>query len=141
MSKAMSKLACVAALAASASAAAQTPIPDLRRTWKGDSETIVLGGGNAHHMATQSSEPELRSVPFTFTVDKQDGRRFSGTFASPRNSSKEIGVVSRSGSIFLVDVEGFTHGTMLAPNQIELCYLKQSPDARIASCTMLTKQQ
>jgi hypothetical protein len=138
----MSKLAGIlmlAALTAAASAAAQTSIPDLRGTWKGDSETIVLGGGNAHHTATQSSEPELRSVPFTFTIDKQDGRRFSGTFASPRGSSEEIGVVSRSGSIFLVDVEGFTHGTMLAPNQMEICYLKQSPDARIASCTMLTK--
>ncbi len=136
-------IACIvtlAALTAAAEAGAQTSIPDLHGTWKGDSETIVLGGGNRHHAATQSSEPELRSVPFTFTIDKQDGRRFSGTYTSPRGSSKEIGVVSRSGSLFLVDAEGFTHGTMLASNQMELCYLKRSKDARVASCTILTKQ-
>lgn len=52
-----------------APAFAQTKIPDLRGTWKGDSESIVLGGGNAHHSPTVQ-EPELRSVPFTLTVDK-----------------------------------------------------------------------
>jgi hypothetical protein len=128
------------ALATTMSASAQT-IPDLRGTWKGDSESIVLGGGNIHHAPAQSSEePEFRSVPFTFTVDKQDGRRFSGTFASPRSSSKEIAVVARTGTIYMVDAEGFTHGTLIAPNQMELCYLKQSPDARLASCALLTKQ-
>lgn len=144
----MSKLMCqvvlalvlsLAALATSAPARAQT-IPDLRGTWKGDSESIVLGGGNIHHTPTQSSEePEFRSLPFTLTVDKQDGRRFSGTFASPRNNSKSVAVIARSGAIYLVDAEGYTHGTLIAPNQMELCYLKQSPDARVASCVLLTK--
>ncbi len=130
----------LAALAAAASAAAQTPIPDLRGTWKGDSETIVLGGGNVHHGATQSSEPEMRSVSFTLTIDKQDGRRFAGTFSSARGSSKVIAVMSRTGTIYLADVEGYSHGTMLAPNRMELCYLKRAPDARVASCVELTKQ-
>ena len=31
-------------------------------------------------------------------------------------------------------------GTMLAPNRMELCYMRQSPDARVASCTEMTKQ-
>jgi hypothetical protein len=139
---AMSKLAWIVMLAvlAAAPCAAQDAIPDLRGTWKGDSESIVLGGGNAHHPATQPAEPELRSVSFTLTIDKQDGRRFSGTFSSARSSSKVIAVISRKGTIFLADVEGFTNGTMLAPNRMELCYLKQSPDARIASCVELTKQ-
>jgi hypothetical protein len=139
---AMSKFAWVVTLAvlAAAPAAAQTAIPDLRGTWKGDSESIVLGGGNAHHLATQSAEPELRSVPFTLTIDKQDGRRFSGTFSSARSSSKVIAVISRGGAILLADAEGFTNGTLLAPNRMELCYLKQSPDARIASCVELTEQ-
>ncbi len=138
----MSKFAWIVTLAvlAAAPAAAQSAIPDLRGTWKGDSESIVLGGGNAHHTATQSSEPELRSVSFTLTVDKQDGRRFSGSFASPRGSSKIIAVIARSGTIYLSDVEGITNGTLLAPNRMELCYLKQAPDARIASCVELTKQ-
>jgi hypothetical protein len=29
---------------------------------------------------------------------------------------------------------------MLAPNRMELCYMRQAPDARVASCTEMTKQ-
>lgn len=138
----MSKLAWIVmlgALATSTTAVAQIAAPDLRGTWRGDSESIVLGGGNTHHTATLANEPELRSVSFTLTIDKQDGRRFSGTFSSARGGSKAIGVISRSGTIYMVDAEGYTHGTMLTPNNMELCYLKQSPDARVASCVELTK--
>lgn len=139
----MSKPACafaLIALAAVSTAAAQSAVPDLRGTWKGESESIVLGGGNAHHAVTSASEPELRSVAFTLTIDKQDGRRFSGTFSSPRGGSKVVAVMSRGGTIFLADAEGFSNGTMLGPDRMELCYLKHGADARIASCVELTKQ-
>lgn len=139
----MSKIAWIVALgtlAAASSAAAQTAIPDLRGIWKGESESIVLGGGNPHHSATPSNEPQLRSSPFTLTVDMQDGRRFSGTFSSPRSSEQVIAVISRNGTIFLADDEGYTQGTILAPDRIELCFLHVSTEARIASCTELTRQ-
>ena len=139
----MSKPACafaIIALATVSTAAAQSAVPDLRGTWKGESQSIVLGGGIAHHAVTSASEPELRSVAFTLTIDKQDGRRFSGIFSSPRGGSKVVAVMSRGGTIFLADAEGFSNGTMLAPDRMELCYLKHGPDARIASCVELTKQ-
>jgi hypothetical protein len=103
MRRLTSKLPCFVTLAALTSASlalAQAAIPDLRGTWKGESESIVLGAGNPHHSGTAAQEPELRSVPFTLTIDKQDGRRFSGTFSSARGSSKVVAVVSRSGAIF-----------------------------------------
>jgi hypothetical protein len=142
----MSKLACIFACAVLVAlpalpAAAQTAIPDLRGIWKGESESIIVGGGNPHHAPGQADEPQLRSVPFTLTVDKQDGRRFSGTFSSARSSEKIVAVISRKGTIFLADDEGYTNGTMLAPNQMELCYLHVSSASRIASCLELTKQQ
>jgi hypothetical protein len=138
----MAKLAWMvtAAVLAALPAVAETAIPDLRGTWKGDSESIVLGGGNPHHTPATPPEPQLRSVPFTLTVDKQEGRRFSGTFASPRSTEKVIAVVSRGGAILMADDEGYTHGILLAPNRMELCYLHVSAAARIASCTELTKQ-
>jgi hypothetical protein len=140
----MSKLAwivVVSALTASVvPAAAETAIPDLRGTWKGESESLVLGGGNDHHTATRPVEPELRSVPFTLTIEKQDGRRISGTFSSPRSSEKVLAVISRNGTILMVDNEGYTIGSILQPNRIELCYMHVSAAARLASCTELTKQ-
>jgi hypothetical protein len=130
----MSKLALIAALVALAvaPAAAQNALvqgaqtqglfPDLRGTWKGDSETIVLGNGNSHHPPATSQEPRLTSVPFTLTVERQEGRRFSGT-------------------LFVVDDDGYDFATMLGPNRMEMCYLHVAPDSRIASCAELTRQE
>jgi hypothetical protein len=105
----------LAALAAAPSAA-ETAIPDFRGIWKGESESIILDGGNSHHPATQSNEPQLRSVSFTLTIDRQDGRRFSGTFSSARSSEKVIAVISRTGAILLADdARTEPHGTLPSP--------------------------
>jgi hypothetical protein len=139
----MSKIAwtlMLATLTIGPAAVAQTAIPDLRGTWKGDSESIIMGGGNPHHAAPPSATPRLNTIAFTLTVDRQDGRRFSGTFSSARGNDPIIGVISRGGAIYVVDDDGYTVGTVLAPNKVELCYMMQSPAARIASCTELTKQ-
>jgi hypothetical protein len=122
-------------------AAAQQAVPDLRGTWKGESESVVRGGGNIHHVpATGPDEPRFTSVPFTLVVDKQDGRRFSGTFSSARYTETVIAVLSRAGTIYMVDDDAYAWGTLLAPNRMELCYLHQAAATRIASCTELTKQ-
>jgi hypothetical protein len=51
-----------------------------------------------------------------------------------------IAVISRTGTIHLADVEGYTQGSLLAPDRLELCYLYVSPAARVASCAELSKQ-
>src|SRR6266699_14691 len=91
----MSKLAWIGffAILTAAPASAQTAIPDLRGTWKGNSESIILGAGNPHHAAAPSDQPRLNSVAFTATIDKQDGRRFSGTFSSLRGADQAALVV------------------------------------------------
>jgi hypothetical protein len=105
----MSRLAWIvllATLTAAPAAAQQGAIPDLRGTWKGTSESIILGAGNPHHAAPAQAEPRLNSVEFTMTVDKQDGRRFSGTFSSPRGNDKFVAAISRNNTIFVVDDDG-----------------------------------
>jgi hypothetical protein len=73
----MLKLAWIPLLSALAiaPAIAETAIPDLRGTWTGESESIVLGRGNPHHRGKAAAEPRLSSVKFTMTIDKQDHRR------------------------------------------------------------------
>ena len=139
----VSKLTWISVLAALAAvpATAETAIPDLRGTWTGESESIVLGGANPHHATgTPAPEPRLSSIAFTMTIDKQDGRRFSGKFTSARTSDTIIAVLSRSGSIYMVDDDGYTVGTMLAPNRMELCYMHLAPATRVVSCTEMTKR-
>ena len=137
----MPKLAWIVALGliAAVPAAAETAVPDLRGTWKGNSESVVSGGANPHH-ATQSAETRFDTIPFTLTVDKQDGRRFSGKFFSAHTTDEVVAVIGRNGSIYMADDDGYTVGTLLAPNRIELCYMHSSSGAKVASCTELTKQ-
>ena len=128
-----------------APALAQTPaqgsIFDLRGTWKGQSESVVFGAGNdPHHGSHKEGVTRFTSQSFTMTIDKQDGRRFSGTFSSERHTETFIGVVARSGTIFRVDHDGYAVGTLLAPNRWESCYLHLSAALRVASCTEFTKQ-
>jgi hypothetical protein len=80
----MSKLAWIITFAVFSvtPAAAESAIPNLLGTWKGESESIVMGPGNAHHSAAPAAGPRLNSITFTMTIDKQDGRRFSGAFTS-----------------------------------------------------------
>jgi hypothetical protein len=144
----MLKLAWIVTFAGlmSAPVLAQTPaqgsIPDLRGTWKGESESVVFGAGDHQHHGSGPREDATRftSQPFTMTIDKQDGRRFSGTFSSERHTETVIGVVSRSGRIFMVDDDGYDVATLLAPNRLEMCYLHLSAASRVASCTEFTKQ-
>jgi hypothetical protein len=122
-------------------AAAQTSFPDVRGTWKGDSESIVGGNANPHHQTGQQQETRFSTQAFTLTIDKQDGRRFSGTFVSARATEPIIGVISQTGTLFIADTDGYTYGTMLGPDKLEICYLQSGASGRVASCTVLTKQQ
>ena len=141
----MPRFACIVMLVAllAAPAGAQTAVPDMRGTWKGTSESIAMGGEHPHHpagQAPQPSQPRLDHTAFTMTVDMQDGRRFSGTFSSARANDKFIAVISHNNTIYLVDDDGYTIGTMLAPNRVEICYMMLTPAVHVASCTELTKQ-
>ncbi len=122
------------------SALAEGPIPDLRGTWKRTSESIVYGSGSPQHAGTQSNQPEYRSVDFTLTIDRQEGRRFSGTFASAKRTETVLAIISRTGVIHMVDDDGIDTAALLAPDRMEICYLMQAPPSRVASCTELTKQ-
>jgi hypothetical protein len=43
------------------------------------------------------------------------------SWTSARSSETIIAVISRTGAIDMVDDDGYTIGTVLAPNRIEMC--------------------
>ena len=120
------------AMLAAIPAAAQTSFPDLHGTWRGDSESIISDSGNPHHPGPSQSEPRLTSVPFTLTIDKQDGRRFSGTFSSPRDAESVIGVITRAGNLLFVDTDGYASGTLLGPDRLEARFFQIATYGRVA---------
>jgi hypothetical protein len=121
--------------------ALDTPRPKTRSLGFPTGSPAVLPGSGGAGSAGGNGITGEALVYLALTVDKQDGRRFSGTFSSARSSEKVIAVISRNGTIFLADDEGYTTGTLLTPNRLELCYLHVSSTSRIASCAELTKQQ
>ena len=138
----MSRLAPIAlfALFAATPGAAQNA-PDLRGTWKGESEAIVWGKSTKHQPpAEPADQARLISVPLTLTINKQDGRRFSATLSSPRANEVVVGVISRTGTIFIADDDGTDYVTLLGPDKIEICHLHATTETRNAACAELTRQ-
>jgi hypothetical protein len=127
-------------LFAATPAAAQSA-PDLRGTWKGESEAIVWGKPIPHHPPVQQTDPvRLTNVSFTLKIDNQDGRRFSATLSSERANETLVGVISRTGTIFLADDDGTDYATLLGPDRMEICHLRTGTETRIASCAEFTRQ-
>lgn len=136
----VSRLAPIAlfALFAATPVAAQSA-PDLRSTWKGESEAIIWGKSSKHQPpAEPTDQARLINVPLTLAIDKQDGRCFSATLSSPRASELLVGIVSRT--IFLADDDGTDYATLLGPDRIEICHLRSETETRQAACAELTRQ-
>jgi hypothetical protein len=79
-------------------------------------------------------------VPLTLTINKQDGRRFSATLSSQRANELLVGVISRTGTIFLADDDGTDYATLLGPDKIEICHQRSDTETRHAACAELTRQ-
>lgn len=73
------------------------------------------------------------------TVDSKTAAVSPARFRPPRQH-KFVAVVSCNNTIFVVDDDGYTVGTVLAPNRMEWCYMHLSQATRLVSCTELTKQ-
>ena len=85
-------------------------------------------------------------APVPYQIAPYEGAFSPGRRASNGDNSTERVLVavtsnfSRTGRLFLADVEGYASATILAPDRMELCYLKHTREARVASCTELIKQ-
>jgi hypothetical protein len=120
-------------------AGAQDAVPDLKGTWSGVARSVVVGSGY-HHPGTETDKepPRIREVRFTYTVRGQDDRLVWGTTSSPAYQEPFAWAISRDNrTIYGADTDGQYRLTVLAPDQMELCYTHAalSPTKSIvASC-------
>jgi hypothetical protein len=127
-------------LLAATQAVAQSA-PDLRGTWKGESEVVIWGKPIQHHPpAAQTDQARLLNVALTLKIEMQDGRRFSATLSSQGASEKLVGIISRTGTIFMADDDGTDYATLLGPDRMEICHLRGAPETRLASCAEFARQ-
>lgn len=139
------KLSSIGAIGASLlmapSAFAQDDIPDLTGAWNGH----AIGG--AHFGELQHDEPTEQpvfkdvSMPWTLTIERQDGRGLIGTWASPQHSELLVGVIrSDNRTVYFVDEDTHFDATIIADGQMELCARETGFDSMVAACFIIERQ-
>ena len=119
---------------------AQDEIPDLTGSWGGQAIGGALYGELLHDEPT--TEPEFKdpSMPWTLTVERQDGRGLIGTWASEDFSELLIGVIrSDNRTVHFVDEDTHFNALILADDQMELCALETGFDSMVASCYIIER--
>ena len=130
----------VALLGSATVGSAQTAVPDLKGSWSGVAE-IVIRSEVAEHVAP-SSEASFVTLPFTITIEQQQGHAFSGTLASTRATDPLIGMVRSDGRrLHMVDNDGTLTGDILGPDEMEVCRTEVTPQSMSAYCSTFTRKR
>ena len=131
----------IAALLALATvASAQTNVPDLKGSWSGTAE-IVHRSDLAEHIAP-SAKPAFVTLPFTITIEQQEGRGFAGSLASARASDPLIGRMRSDGRrLHMVDNDGTLTGELVGPDEMEVCRTEVTPQSMNVYCATLTRKR
>ena len=129
-----------AMLASATVASAQTDIPDLKGSWSGTAE-IVHRSEVAEHV-DPSAKPSFPTLPFTITIEQQEGRGFAGSLASARASDPLIGKIRSDGrQLHMVDNDGTLTGELLRPDEMEVCRTEVTPHSMNVYCATLTRRR
>ena len=119
---------------------AQTNAPDLKGSWSGTAE-IVHRSEVAEHV-DPTAKPSFPTLPFTITIEQQEGRRFAGSLASARASDPLIGMIRSDGRrLHLVDNDGTLIGELLGPDEMEVCRTEVTPHSMNVYCATLTRRR
>ncbi len=143
------KLAAAALWLVSTVAMSQTS-PNLLGTWKGVSNSAVMGSGLFH--PTEAGKEKLvrfRNVEYVLVIDKEEGRNFVGSIGATNSKHptdvkhKEVVVGAyakdmKSG-VMANETGSFTFKLADTKN-LELCYTQVSSKPKVASCFELVKQ-
>ena len=106
-----------------AAVAIATKVPDVKGTWIGTGEAVVLGNAPHHAPVPATDRPRLSQVEFTMNVEGQSGRRFWGTVASAGAQEPLIGVISFDGkTVYMRDSDGATEGVLVDRDTMDVVY-------------------
>ena len=124
----------VALLAPATVASAQTDVPDLKGSWSSTAEV-------AEHVDS-TAKPSFLTLPFTITIEQQEGRGFAGSLASARASDPLIGRIRSDGRrLHMVDNDGTLTGELRGPDEMELCRTEVTPQSMNVYCATLTRRR
>ncbi|MHC1711067.1 MAG: hypothetical protein AB9872_02805 [Solidesulfovibrio sp.] len=129
-------LAAAPALAREKKDAKDKTVPDVTGVWKGASDSVAMG--KLGH-ADATTAPKFLHVEWTLTIDKQEGKAFSGTKASPRGKETVVGVIDGA-SLAMADDDGVYIGKMTSKNKMIVKYVEAGKDSKVASITYYARE-
>jgi hypothetical protein len=113
-------------------------------TWAGVANVAVLGV-NPHHETTDATEVRFVHTKFTFIIDKQQGRNFSGyRFSNNGHEDRFVGALRadmKSGVIS--DSDGTREFQMVGNDLMDSCYthtISANGRSTVAECNELKRQ-
>jgi hypothetical protein len=137
----------VAAPAASAQDMAAA-VPDLKGTWIGKGQAIVLGNHTYHPgKETPADPPRVRDIDVTHLVEGQNGRVAWGRSSAASADTKEPfvwAITNDNRSIVGADLDGYFRITLITPDRMEKCYVQNgvSPSrAVVAACYLMDRKR
>jgi hypothetical protein len=117
-------------------------IPDLKGKWVGQTEGIKYGKGDPKGHRNESKPGEVTRLEFTMSFEFQEGRVFSGTRSSKRNSERFIGVIrSDNKTIYIIDEDGYISGHLLSKNKMELIYREVMHPVQVVHIGIFERKQ
>ena len=121
---------------------AAKPAPDVLGSWTGLSNSAVIGTGQ-HHPEGNENEIRFRRVEFTLTIDRQEGRIFSGMLITASHKEPVVGAFAadlKSG--VLADMDGQMSFRMVGKNRMDMCYTHTgvTNTSRVAACNELMRK-
>ena len=117
-------------------------VPDLLGSWVGASNSAVIGGGQ-HHPEGGDGEIRFRRVEFTLTIDRQEGRNFSGTFASGSYREAVVGALAADLTTgVMADLDGQMSFRLVGKKRMEMCYTHSGANypTKVAACNELKRR-
>lgn len=115
-------------------------------TWKGTSNSAVIGSGLHHPNSDhEKAEVKFKKNDYVITIDKVEGRNFSGTVSSKNYNELIAGAFKKDfKSGVMVNENGSASFELPSSNLMEICFTQATPKfiaiPNVASCFELTKQ-
>ena len=128
-----------AAIMATASGAAGADgYPDLRGTWRGDLETVLVDIKRYH---TQGLDAAIfGGFPVTLVIARQDGRRFAGRVDVDGDVKPFVGVLTSQSTMRWSQDGTLVEGRLLDADTIDHCYVRPDPTVQSAACGVLKRE-
>jgi hypothetical protein len=127
----------IAALMVATSASAQDQ-PDLRGTWAGTTEAVILDTDDYYE--TGKTAPQFMDVPVEVVIDQQQGRRFAGAITADKWNKPFVGVLTTDNRILWAEPGGIVDAHLADANTLDFCYLRVAEFKQLASCAELKRQ-